>query len=193
MQYRSARTTRNHRIHQACHGGGRNHSNMHHLRQQTSCQHPVVQKWQGSPRWAVWISRSILSFVTTCTLLETSLQSSHWAAAFLCVPIHASFHCPGVFWCHGSPGSQPALLLLLKTVQMLLHLGIAVHILLVCQGVDVHECLYWFNCISTRSPAKLCIFTVSETEVIMYAAGWWCYQLAQGQQQKERPHITITT
>lgn len=32
----------------------------------------------------VWISQSIVSSVTTCTLLETSLLSSHSAAAFLC-------------------------------------------------------------------------------------------------------------
>ena len=42
----------------------------------------------------VWISQSIISSVTTCTLLETSLLSSHSAAAFLCVHIHALFHWP---------------------------------------------------------------------------------------------------
>lgn len=46
-------------------------------------------------RHVVWISESIVSSVTTCTLLATSLLSTHSAAAFLCAHIHALFHWPG--------------------------------------------------------------------------------------------------
>lgn len=82
----------------------------------------------------VWISQSIVSSFTTCTLLETSLLSSHSAAASLCAHIHALFHWPEVWRCHDSLGSQPALLLSLEAVQMLLNCDGAVHFPLPEQG-----------------------------------------------------------
>lgn len=109
----------------------------------------------------VWISHSIVSSVTTCILLETSLLSSHSAAAFLCAHILALFHCPGVgggYWCHDLPGSQPALPLLLEAVQMLLDCSIAVHISLPDRGVDVQECLLLIQVCINREPCTALCF-----------------------------------
>lgn len=85
----------------------------------------------------VWISHSNVSSATTRTLLETSLLSSHSAAAFLCAYILALFHSPGVYWYHNLSGSQPAVLLLLEADQILLNCSIAVHISLPEWSVDI--------------------------------------------------------
>ena len=59
-------------------------------------------------RHVVWVSQSIVSSVSTCTQLETSLLSSHSAAAFLCA--HIFVHCsPALFHCLGFSGATVCL------------------------------------------------------------------------------------
>lgn len=123
----------------------------------------------------VWISQSIVSSVTTYTLLETSLLSSH--SASLCAHIHALFHWPGGLavpwfaWLIASiaavVGTCPNAAGLWRSCPHFTTWPRWRHIV-----VPLIDSNYKIKCTSTRSCVQHFVFPVSGTKVIMYWAGW---------------------